>query len=179
MGLGDRARRIPVPHPRPGRPVRYRIRHGPRRCGHPRRDDSGALPAGELPRRKIRAHRQSRTHRPAVDRHCGSGPHGTGPRSPIRGWVTWPGARWWSTGGSVPDPALTGSALPSTSNSPRTLMALSRVPSRTKGRCRRTSSRFGWSCWTGARRDRYAGGHTRPDHYRLLTPRYRKGIRRL
>jgi transposase len=39
---------VPVPHPRPGRPVHSVVRRGPGRCGHPRGPDSTALPPGEL-----------------------------------------------------------------------------------------------------------------------------------
>jgi hypothetical protein len=70
---GDGSRRsrhpVPVPRPRLGRSVRSVIRCRPRRCRHPRGQDSFALPAGELFRRRVRAHPQSRTHRPHVDLH--------------------------------------------------------------------------------------------------------------
>jgi len=44
------------------------VRRCPGRCGHPRGQDSPAVPAGELLRRTVRAHDQSRTHRPHPDR---------------------------------------------------------------------------------------------------------------
>ena len=59
--------RIPVPHPRSGWTVRSTIRHYSRRCRHPGGQDSSSLPPGELLRRTIRPHRQSRAHRPNID----------------------------------------------------------------------------------------------------------------
>jgi hypothetical protein len=68
---GDRSRRSPHPvagpRLRPGRSVRRAVRRCPGRCGHPRGQDSSALPAGELFRRTVRPHYQSRTHRPHAD----------------------------------------------------------------------------------------------------------------
>jgi putative transposase len=55
---------VPGPRPRPGRPVHRAVRRCPGRGGHPRGQDPSALPAGELFRRTVRAHYQSRTHRP-------------------------------------------------------------------------------------------------------------------
>jgi hypothetical protein len=68
INLGDRVTQFRVSRPRPGRPVHRIIRYCLGRCGNPRGPDSTTLPAGELFCRTVRAHSQSRTHRPHVDR---------------------------------------------------------------------------------------------------------------
>jgi transposase len=66
MDLGDRIA-DPVPRPRSGQSVWNVVRCCPRRCGHPRGQDSSSLPTGELFRRKVHPHCQSLTRRPHVD----------------------------------------------------------------------------------------------------------------
>jgi putative transposase len=60
-------RRLPVPRPRPRRPVHHLIRCCPGWRGHRHREDPAALSAGELFRRTIRTDRQNRAHRPHPD----------------------------------------------------------------------------------------------------------------
>jgi hypothetical protein len=60
-------RHVPVPRPRPSRPVHHLVRRRPRRRRDRHRDDSTALSESELLRRTIRPDRQNRTHRPHPD----------------------------------------------------------------------------------------------------------------
>ena len=59
-------RRIPVPHSRPGRPVHRLGRRGLLRRRHPGREDPATVPTSQRPRRTIRRHRQTRSHRPTA-----------------------------------------------------------------------------------------------------------------
>jgi hypothetical protein len=55
---------LPVPRPRPRRPVHHLVRRRPRRRRDRRREDPTAMSASELLRRTLRLDRQKRTHRP-------------------------------------------------------------------------------------------------------------------
>ena len=67
MDLDDRAATLPVPRPRPRRPVHRLVRCRPGRRRDRHREDPAALSAGELLRRTLRADRQNRAHRPHPD----------------------------------------------------------------------------------------------------------------
>ncbi|MFE9751146.1 integrase core domain-containing protein [Saccharothrix saharensis] len=47
-------RRLPVPHPRPSRPVHRVVRRGPLRRRHPGYEDPTTVPASQRPRRAVR-----------------------------------------------------------------------------------------------------------------------------
>ncbi|CAL9538702.1 hypothetical protein SUDANB95_04148 [Actinosynnema sp. ALI-1.44] len=59
-------RRLPVPHPRPSRPVHHLVRRGLLRHRHPGREDPTAVPTSQRPRRTVRRHRPTRSHRPTA-----------------------------------------------------------------------------------------------------------------
>jgi hypothetical protein len=67
MDLDDRAATLPVPRPRPRRPVHHRLRNRPGRYRDRHGEDPAAMSPGELLRRTLRPDRQHRTHRPHPD----------------------------------------------------------------------------------------------------------------
>jgi hypothetical protein len=67
MDLGDHARGLPVPGPRPGRAVHRIVRRGPGQRRDRSREDPAPQPPGERLCRKVRAHRPDGGHRPDAD----------------------------------------------------------------------------------------------------------------
>ncbi len=60
------SRRLPVPHPRPSRPVHHLIRRRPRRRLHQGRKDPTTVSTNQRPRRTVHRNRPTRSHRPTA-----------------------------------------------------------------------------------------------------------------
>ncbi|GAA1312177.1 hypothetical protein GCM10009634_79970 [Saccharothrix xinjiangensis] len=109
MDLGDRGRRLPVPHPEPDRPVHRLVRRRLPRRRHQGRENSTTLPKSQRPRRTARRHHQTRSHRPTTHPQRTPPASGPGPlRSPPQPPTTTPStpARTTTTGPTDHEAAL-------------------------------------------------------------------------